>query len=721
DFDGDTHQDLAVADLNQQPYLWLGDGAGGFEFGGFLDGPRGSEIQAGDVNGDGRLDLVVTGVLTSQVWVLPATGDGTFGPAVGYPVTSRPEALAIADLDGDGDLDLAVSSVDYNTLAVLLGNGDGSFQLRKDFLNGPGSYAVIADDADGDGNLDLITASLLDGIWIRHGDGGGGFAEDVQVVALPGGAGALIPGDFDGDGATDYLTVSMAAGEIALAASDHPATITGHVLSGARGVPGIDLRLAGPDGQTIASTRTDAEGAYSFTPRGAGTGDYVVRVDDAALAPGGALSRATGAASRTVAFDGHAVAGVDLAFTGPTRFAPGDDADGDGWIDADDRCPHAADPEQADRDADGRGDACDPLRVRGLVWDDADADGAREAGEAGVPGALVHVVDGDGHAVAEARTGADGRYDVEVPAPWASAYAARVDDPDGARPTTDATPPARPIAAHDELAFDFGYAFDADGDGVLDRADNCPRTANADQGDADGDGAGDACDPRPYLLGGRVWSDEDRDGLQDAGERGVADVGLTVDGEPARTAADGRYAVQVAAGRHAVTVLADGPLATARSTTGGHSRTVTVADANMLGADFGELLDHAPDCTGARADIPVLWPPDKKLVAVWLTGATDADGDALTWRIDSVAQDEPVAAGAPDAARTARGDTVWLRADHDPKGDGRVYRIAFTVADGYGGSCAGAAGVVVPRHGNENWALDSGLRWDSFGATGRLG
>ena len=36
---------------------------------------------------------------------------------------------------------------------------------------------------------------------------------------------------------------------------------------------------------------------------------------------------------------------------------------------------------------------------------------------------------------------------------------------------------------------------DSDSDGVVDAADNCPLTANADQADLDGDGIGDVCDP----------------------------------------------------------------------------------------------------------------------------------------------------------------------------------------------------------------------------------
>jgi hypothetical protein len=41
---------------------------------------------------------------------------------------------------------------------------------------------------------------------------------------------------------------------------------------------------------------------------------------------------------------------------------------------------------------------------------------------------------------------------------------------------------------------------------------------------------------------------------------------------------------------------------------------------------------------------------------------------------------------------------VLLRAERDPKGDGRVYTIAFEVSDERGATCTGEATVTVPRH-----------------------
>ena len=59
--------------------------------------------------------------------------------------------------------------------------------------------------------------------------------------------------------------------------------------------------------------------------------------------------------------------------------------------------------------------------------------------------------------------------------------------------------------------YEFQGLADADGDGVVNNADNCPATPNADQADADGDGAGDACDDTPN-------GDADGDGVDDAAD-----------------------------------------------------------------------------------------------------------------------------------------------------------------------------------------------------------
>jgi dipeptidyl aminopeptidase/acylaminoacyl peptidase len=106
------------------------------------------------------------------------------------------------------------------------------------------------------------------------------------------------------------------------------------------------------------------------------------------------------------------------------------------------------------------------------------------------------------------------------------------------------------------------------------------------------------------------------------------------------------------------------------------------------------ILNHPPACNGVSASRHELWPPNRRLLPVSLAGATDSDGDQVTLDVTTVAQDEPVRGGY-DAR--LRDDSVLLRAERDVRGDGRVYRVAFTVSDGEL-SCDGTVTVNVRRH-----------------------
>jgi Tol biopolymer transport system component len=117
--------------------------------------------------------------------------------------------------------------------------------------------------------------------------------------------------------------------------------------------------------------------------------------------------------------------------------------------------------------------------------------------------------------------------------------------------------------------------------------------------------------------------------------------------------------------------------------------------------DWQAVQNRDPDCDSVRADPTQSWPPNRAFTPVALRGATDPDGDQVTMVIDSVSQDEPVVgsgdATSPDAV-LASGSELRLRAERNPSGDGRVYRIAFTASDGKGGTCSGRVSVSVSRH-----------------------
>jgi hypothetical protein len=119
-----------------------------------------------------------------------------------------------------------------------------------------------------------------------------------------------------------------------------------------------------------------------------------------------------------------------------------------------------------------------------------------------------------------------------------------------------------------------------------------------------------------------------------------------------------------------------------------------------------------------------------KLALVTLSGASDSDGDTLAYQIDDVTQDEPVSGVGddtfPDAALTSAGANagrVFVRSEANSHFNGRVYRIAYTVSDGNGGSCSGTAGPtgdtgakvsVLRKKGTS--AIDGGnaMSWNSF-------
>jgi hypothetical protein len=144
-----------------------------------------------------------------------------------------------------------------------------------------------------------------------------------------------------------------------------------------------------------------------------------------------------------------------------------------------------------------------------------------------------------------------------------------------------------------------------------------------------------------------------------------------------------------------------------------------------------KLPNQPPDCSGVTTTPDSIWPQRRDVMTLLtLSGATDPDGDTLAYQIDGVTQDE-YASGVgddtfPDAALTSAGansNQMFVRSEANSHFKGRVYRIAYTVSDGNGGTCSGTAGpsgnttakVGVQRKKGTP-AIDDGnaMSWDSF-------
>lgn len=210
---------------------------------------------------------------------------------------------------------------------------------------------------------------------------------------------------------------------------------------------------------------------------------------------------------------------------------------------------------------------------------------------------------------------------------------------------------------------------------------------------------------------------------------------FNADGSPDTTldsAGTGTVTVQLGAGlrfgdeaaSYAVAIQDDGKIVAA----GTFARENPAAPGEAERLDFvvlrymGDPANQPPVCTGVVPDVSVLTPANHKLKLVRLSGATDPDGDTVRIIVRNVKQDEPVdVPGAsdgntvPDAADGPRRDRVYIRAERDSAGDGRVYRIAFKAKDGNGGKCRGAVHVSVPNGGSP--AVNSGTVYNSFNTT----
>lgn len=123
-----------------------------------------SGIAMGDFNGDGKLDLVVCnsndGSSSSNINVLLGNGNGTFAPPVKTQVNGFLSSIVSGDLNHDGKLDVVVADVNHSGMFVLLGHGDGTFGSPVFRATGPYPASLLIADLSGDGNLDIAVATL---------------------------------------------------------------------------------------------------------------------------------------------------------------------------------------------------------------------------------------------------------------------------------------------------------------------------------------------------------------------------------------------------------------------------------------------------------------------------------------------------------------------------------------------------------------------------------
>ena len=142
----------------------------------FDTGVRPCVVTVGDLNGDGKSDLVSADEVSGTASVLLGNGNGTFQARQSFGDGNNPHFVAVGDFNSDGKSDLVTADHDDSTVSVLLGNGNGTFQARQSFGTGTYPQDVAVADFNSDGKSDLVTADHNgDTASVLLGNGNGTF------------------------------------------------------------------------------------------------------------------------------------------------------------------------------------------------------------------------------------------------------------------------------------------------------------------------------------------------------------------------------------------------------------------------------------------------------------------------------------------------------------------------------------------------------------------
>lgn len=238
DYDGDGHTDLIFTRLNDTDIFYRNLGDGTFEqrtaTAGFTTPTLTNGITSGDIDGDGDLDLYLTGSNDTRNYLYLNDGNGFFTDTG----TARVAALAdgtsrfgqgasFGDYDNDGHLDLVTSAWgspavgNHSRLLRNLGGAQaGQFEdvtaaagvdaHRKNIAY---RFAPRLVDLDRDGHLDLAVASDFVTSQLFWNDGDGTFTDGTLAAGVGtdrNGMGSTF-GDYDGDGDLDWFITNITA------------------------------------------------------------------------------------------------------------------------------------------------------------------------------------------------------------------------------------------------------------------------------------------------------------------------------------------------------------------------------------------------------------------------------------------------------------------------------------------------------------------------------
>lgn len=191
-----------------------------------------SYLVVGDLNGDGKPDLLTTDTLNRAVYLLFGKGDGTFLGRKTLKLNSSPLPVVLGDFNGDGHLDIAIGEIDIDgenpQVEIWLGAGDGTFANAAAVPLKAAPLALAIGDFNRDGKLDIVVeeasargfdiSNLTNigsgSVEVFAGDGKGSMRSVFKKSLSAAGGLKMVVGDWNHDGTPDLALNQLVEGGV---------------------------------------------------------------------------------------------------------------------------------------------------------------------------------------------------------------------------------------------------------------------------------------------------------------------------------------------------------------------------------------------------------------------------------------------------------------------------------------------------------------------------
>lgn len=217
DLNGDGLTDLAVTTVDSidRLHVLLAGPTRTFQAAAvYATGSRPYHVTAGDLEGDGDVDLVVANEASDDISVFRNLGNGTFTSTALLARGDSPRRIALVDLNSDGLLDLAVPCANQDLVRVLYAEASGGFVMGQALTSGSQPIWTEAVDTNGDGHLDVVTASNGSFLVVVQEAYGNEIYANPSILTTNAGVVAVLGLDLNGDGRTDLVATGNATNSV---------------------------------------------------------------------------------------------------------------------------------------------------------------------------------------------------------------------------------------------------------------------------------------------------------------------------------------------------------------------------------------------------------------------------------------------------------------------------------------------------------------------------